>query len=198
MTDNQMKYNYVDVEIVNIFLFNIYGKRTKKKKKSKLKRVILTFFTIFFMILAMVVGVAVGYAYNMLTVIEEDQSFKKEEIDVNEGVQQATGYRNIYLFGVDARNQKNSYDGSLSDVIMVVSINQDTKKVKIASVYRDTYLQNIRTKKFDKITHAFMQGGPQLSMSTLNTNLDLDITDYVAINFNVVVDAVDAVGRSNS
>ncbi len=198
MTDKQMKYNYEDEEKENKNIKNKHGKRTKKKKKSKLKRVILTFFTIFFMILAMVVGVAVGYAYNMLTVIEEDQSFKKEEIDVNEGVQQATGYRNIYLFGVDARNQKNSYDGSLSDVIMVVSINQDTKKVKIASVYRDTYLQNIRTKKFDKITHAFMQGGPQLSMSTLNTNLDLDITDYVAINFNVVVDAVDAVGRSNS
>lgn len=197
MSDKQMRYSNEDEEIENRKPRDKHGKRVKKKKKSKVKRVILTFFTVFFMVLAMAIGVAVGYAYNMLNVIDQDESFDENEIDVNEGVQQATGYRNIYLFGVDARNQKNSYDGSLSDVIMVVSINQDTKKVKIASVYRDTYLQNVRTKKFDKITHAFMQGGPQLSMSTLNTNLDLDITDYVAINFNVVVDAVDAVGRSN-
>lgn len=193
MTDKQMKYNYENEEIEDRKVRSKHGKRAKKKKKSKLKRVILTFFTVFFMILAMMIGVGVGYAYNMLTVIEEDTSFNKEDIEVNEGVK-TTGYRNILLYGVDARNQKNSYDSSLSDVIMIVSINQDTKKVRIASVYRDTYLQNTKTKKFDKITHAFMQGGPQLSMSTINTNLDLDITDYVAVNFSVVVDAVDAVG----
>ena len=39
-----------------------------------------------------------------------------------------------------------------------------------------------------------MLGGPKLSLSTINTNLDLDITDYVAINFSVVVDLIDAVG----
>ncbi len=77
---------------------------------------------------------------------------------------------------------------------MIVSINQETKKVKIASIYRDTYLQDTKTKKFDKITHAFMQGGAERSINNINTNLDLDITDYVAINFNVVVDVVDAVG----
>ncbi len=101
-----------------------------------------------------------------------------------------TGYFNIALFGVDSR--KNSYENTLSDSIMIVSINQDTKKVKIASVYRDTYLKI--GSSFDKITHAFSKGGAKLSLSALNTNLDLSITDYVAVNFNVVVDVVDAVG----
>ena len=193
MSDKQMKYKYNDKEIEDKDIKEKHGKRAKKKKKSKLKRVIFTFFIVFLMVFSMVLGVAVGYAYNMLTEIEQDESFNKEEIEINEGVK-TTGYKNIYLYGVDARNQNKSYEKSLSDVIMIVSINQDTKKVRIASVYRDTYLQNTKTKSFDKITHAFMQGGPSLSMSTLNTNLDLDITEYVAVNFNVVVDAVDAVG----
>lgn len=167
--------------------------KKKKKKKSKLKRVIIVFLIILFMLISMALGVIVGYGYNMIGQMNQDVSFDKSQIEINEGVE-TTGYINLYLFGVDARSQKNSYEGSLSDVIMVVSINQDTKKVKIASVYRDTYLQNTKTKSFDKITHAFGSGGPSLSMSTLNTNLDLDITEYVAINFNVVVDVVDAVG----
>lgn len=190
MSDKQMKRGYDD-EIEGKSQKG--SKKTKKKKKSKLKRVILTMFVILLMIIALVLGVVVGYGYNMLKQVNQDNDFDISEVDINENVE-TTGYKNIILYGVDARSQKNSYEGSLSDVIMIVSINQDTKKVKIASVYRDTYLQNPKTKTYDKITHAFGSGGPSLSMSILNTNLDLDVTDYVAINFNVVVDVVDAVG----
>ncbi len=125
--------------------------------------------------------------------VEYDNTIDKNNIEVNEGVEEKKGYFNVLLYGVDSRNQKNSYDGANSDVIMIVSINQDTKKVKIASVYRDSYLYDTQTKKFDKITHAF-HSGAERSINNINTNLDLDIKDYVAINFSVVVDVVDAVG----
>ena len=193
MSNKQMKHRYEDEEDDLENKIKKQGYKKKKKKKSKLKRVLVIMLIIFLMLTSMVLGVIVGYGYNMLGQVEQDNDFDKSQIEINEGVE-TTGYKNILLFGVDARNQKNSYEGSLSDVIMIVSINQDTKKVKIASVYRDTYLQNTKTKSFDKITHAFGSGGPSLSMSTINTNLDLDITEYVAVNFNVVVDVVDAVG----
>lgn len=164
----------------------------KKKKSSKIVRIIKKIFILLIIFIVIALGIIAGYAYNLWSQIDHDSDFDKSQIEINEGVS-TKGYYNILLFGVDARNQQNSYEGSLSDVIMVVSINQDTKKIKIASVYRDTYLQ-ITGKSFDKVTHAFKSGGPALSMSTINTNLDLDITDYVAINFNVVVDVVDAVG----
>ncbi len=167
--------------------------KKKKKKKSKAKRIIMKTLIILMLILILIIGAIVAYGLSKLGKINRDNSFDKSDIEINEGVE-TTGYINLYLFGVDARDQSDSYNESLSDVIMVVSINQDTKKVKIASVYRDTYLQDAKLKKFDKVTHSFLRGGPSLSMSTLNTNLDLDITDYVAINFNVVIDIVDAVG----
>lgn len=168
-------------------------KKSKKKKKSKAKRIIMKTLIILMLILILLFGVIVAYGFSKIGKIKRDDSFDKKDIAINEGVE-TTGYMNLYLFGVDARDQNDSYKESLSDVIMVVSINQDTKKVKIASIYRDTYLQDAKLKKFDKVTHSFLRGGPSLSMSTLNTNLDLDITDYVAINFNVVIDVVDAVG----
>ena len=186
MSDKQRKCRHSDDEVDD--------KVIRKPKKKKKKHIFLKIFIVMLMLLAMCFGIVAGYGYNMLEYqIDHDTTIDKNEIEINEGVStKAKGVKNIVLYGVDARNQKNSYEGSLSDVIMIVSINQDTKKVKIASVYRDTYLQNTKTKTFDKITHMF-RNGPSLSMSTLNTNLDLDITEYVAINFNVVVDVVDAV-----
>lgn len=161
------------------------NKKTKKKKK---KHIFLRIVLVLLAIIAILAGVIVGYGYSKLIKIDYD-TIDKNEIEVNEGIN-TTGYRNIALFGVDSRS--NSYENTLSDVIMIVSINQDTKKVKIASVYRDSYLKI--GKSFDKITHAYSKGGPTLSLSALNTNLDLDLTEYVTVNFNVVVDVIDAVG----
>ena len=168
-------------------------RKPSKKKKKKKRHIFLKILLVLLMLIAIALGTIVGFAYSMLDQMEFDNQVDKNTIEVNDGVETAKGTVNIALFGVDARNQKNSYSGSLSDVIMIVSINQDTKKVRIASVYRDTYLQMSDTKKFDKITHAFGRG-PQISNNSLNSNLDMDIKDYVAINFNVVVDVVDAEG----
>ena len=162
-----------------------------RNKREKKRHIFLKIFLILLILIVIAAGALLGYAYSKFELVNWDENIDKNEIEVNEGVEEAHGYQNFYLFGVDSR--QNSYDGALSDVIMVVSINHDTKKARIASVYRDTYLQFTDT-TYDKITHAFIQGGPSKSMSVLNKNLDLAITEYVAINFNVVIDVVDAVG----
>lgn len=162
-------------------------KRMRKKKKKK-KHIFLKIVLVLLAIIIILIGVLAGYAYSKLLNIDYD-TIDKNEIEINEGVS-TTGYRNIVLFGVDSRS--NSYENTLSDTIMIISINQDTKKIKIASIYRDTYLKI--GSSYDKITHAYAKGGATLSLSSLNTNLDLDLTEYVAVNFEVVVDVVDAVG----
>lgn len=114
------------------------------------------------------------------------------EIEINDGVEEVlTGYTNIALLGLDT--QDDTFTNSRSDCIMIISINNDTKKVKIASVYRDTYL-NIEGHGLDKVTHAYAFGKAPLALSTINTNLDLDITKYVTIDFNSVIKIVDAIG----
>ena len=147
--------------------------------------------SIILIILLLIVGIVAVFVVNKLNKINYVE-ISKEEIEVNTGVEEnLSGYRNIALFGIDTRDD--TYEGSRSDCIMIASINHDTKEIKIVSVYRDTYL-NIPGRGLDKVNHAYSYGGPALSMSTLNTNLDLDITEFATVNFTATKDIINAIG----
>lgn len=124
-----------------------------------------------------------------------------DQITINEGISgnHLSSYRNIALLGLDTR--ENNYSGSRSDCIMIISINENTKDVKITSVYRDTYLDIKSTNSsnfyFDKITHAYAYGEAKLTLNSLNRNMDLNITEFVAVNFSAVVEIVNAIGGIN-
>ena len=110
----------------------------------------------------------------------------------NEVSERLSKYRNIAIFGVDSRSN-NLDQGNRSDCIIIASINNETKDVKLISVYRDTYVQ-IEGHNLDKITHAYSYGGAQLALNTLNKNLDLNIKEFVTVNFDSVADAVEELG----
>ncbi len=188
MTAKRMKSKDYDEEDIPKSLRHDKEENGKKKKKKK-KHLFLKIVLVLIIIIVILAGVLIGYAYSKIQMIDYDD-INENEIVVNQGLETATGYRNIVLYGVDSRD--NGYEHALSDTIMIVSINQDTKKVKIASVYRDTYLKVGNS--YDKITHAYAKGGPTLSLSSLNTNLDLDLKEFVTVNFNVVVDVINEIG----
>lgn len=86
---------------------------------------------------------------------------------------------NIAFFGVDRRSTS---DFGNSDIIMIISINSQTKKVKLASIMRDTYVK-IYARGQNKINAAYFEGGPKLAIRTLNENFDLAITEYISVDF---------------
>jgi LCP family protein required for cell wall assembly len=99
---------------------------------------------------------------------------------------------NIALFAVDKRTAE---DAGNSDVIMIISIDQTTGKIKMSSIMRDTYVK-IDGKGMDKINAAYATGGPQLAIKTINQNFDMDIKDYMNVDFYSaakIVDALDGV-----
>lgn len=165
----------------------------KEKKKVGLVSKILLIIFIAIIIFVLVAGVS-GYFWAKHKWDKMDYvDLSSSDIEVNPGVNESLkGYRNIVLLGLDAR-EDNFGTGNRSDCIMIISLNQETKNVKIASVYRDTYL-NIDGHGLDKVTHAYSYGGPKLALSTLNKNLDLNITEFVAVNFDTVHTVVDSVG----
>ena len=112
--------------------------------------------------------------------------------EIKEGSSSEKGYRNIALFGVDSRN-KQLDKSTRTDVIMIASINLDTNEVRLVSVYRDTWL-NLSTDAYNKANSAYAKGGPAQAISMLNMNLDLDITDFVTVGFDALIDVIDAVG----
>jgi LCP family protein required for cell wall assembly len=97
---------------------------------------------------------------------------------------------NIALFAVDRRNKN---DEGNSDVIMVISVDPVSKRVKMSSILRDTYV-NIEGKGMDKINSAFAFGGAQLAIKTINQNLAMDIKDYINVDFFSAAKIVDALG----
>nr|WP_281418728.1 LCP family protein [Clostridium frigoris] len=86
-------------------------------------------------------------------------------------------------------NQKTS----LSDSIMIVSIDSNNKKIKISSIMRDTYVK-IKGHGQTKITHAYAYGGPQLAIRTINENFNLNIRDYITLDFFSFEKIIDAIG----
>lgn len=123
--------------------------------------------------------------------IQTDEVIKNENIPADEW-ETMSGYTNIALFGVDSRSGQLE-SGTNSDTIMICSINDITKEVKLVSVYRDTYLDD-GTGSYRKCTEVYAAGGAEQALSMLNKNLDLNITDYVTVNFEALVEAVDLFG----
>lgn len=147
---------------------------------------------------------AIGVMYVVVTATDEvdRKTIDEEKIIINEEVAEilqeeevhnaVKGYRNIALFGVDARDGELGR-GTRSDTIIIASINQDTQEIKLISVFRDTFL-NLGNDSYNKCNAAYANGGPEQAINMLNTNLDLDITDYVTVGFGGLIDSVDALG----
>lgn len=171
------------------------GKRVEEKTKKKMKtwkKVVLVLLLIIVITLGVAAGIGVWYVNDKLGKVNY-VNINEEDIEVTSGIdQQLKGYRTIAIFGVDSRNNE-LVSGTRSDCIILATINEKTKEVKLTSVYRDTYLE-ITGKSLDKVTHAYAYGGASMAMSTLNTNLDLNIKEFVTVNFESVVDIVNAVG----
>ena len=126
----------------------------------------------------------------------DTQEIPKEDIVINEGVEQLAslgeGYLNVALFGVDSREgdlEKNTR----TDCIIVASLNKETKEIKMASVYRDTLL-DLSEGTLQKCNAAYSFGGPKQAINMLNMNLDLDIQNYVTVDFKAIADTIDLLG----
>lgn len=173
--------------------------KTAKKKKKLTKRQQQKRKLVIFGIevLCLLVLLIVLFVWSLWSKISVDGGFGKEEAGINEDLGDDTlltlkGYTNVAIFGLDNRGNGN-YDSGNSDVIMIASINNQTREVKLVSVYRDTYL-SIGDGKYNKANSAYTRGGAKQAVQMLNANLDLNITEYMCVDWGAVVEAVDALG----
>ena len=173
---------------------------TKKKRKAtprqRRKRRLILFIIEIIIVAILLVGVFLMSKFNLMDRVDLDkENIRNEQLNVDTQ-EQLESYTDIALFGLDNRDTGN-YNWGNSDVIMIVSINNKTNELSMVSVYRDTYL-DISAKgeesKFRKANSAFNYGGAEQSLFMLNNNLDLDIDDYVAFDFEAVADAIDVLG----
>ena len=98
----------------------------------------------------------------------------------------------FYLFGCDTQSVT-PYDNLRSDLIKVVEIDPTAKTIKFIGILRDTKVP-IEGYEAQKINGAYMLGGADLAMSTINTNFGLDIDKYIMINFAATIRLIDVIG----
>lgn len=201
MADNSGKEGDISPEN---YKYGAYERNKERKeennmrKKKKMNKGLKIFLIILLVLVIIIVGLGVaGYTF----VNGKIGKMQKENIDttavgINEDTkEELKGYRNIALLGIDSRADDYGL-GNRSDCIIIASLNQETNAVKLISVYRDTYVYVTEngTKRLDKITHAYSYGGAQNTLKSLNEALDLNITEFVTVNFDAVIAAVDSLG----
>ena len=171
------------------------GKRRLSKKARRRRQIRRIVFAVEAILLVVLVGALFIYSKMDKLKPSEINSEEKENIIVNEDIisESIAGYTNIALFGVDTRVAGNLGKGNHSDTIIIASINDETKEIKLVSVYRDTYL-NQADDSYNKATQAYYRGGPEQAINMLNMNLDLDITEYVTVDFAALTSTIDALG----
>ncbi len=180
------------------------GKNNKKLSVGKIIIFAVEFLIIgalLFILLKFVIPATKKSESGGLNVVKLDET-KPEEIGISEEVQKMTEeggvmaeYLNIALFGIDSTSPYVSAleKGYRSDCIMIASINQNTGDIKLVSVYRDTYL-NTGKDTFQKCNAAYALGGGNAAVSMLNSNLDMDITNWMAVSYRGLADAIDSLG----
>lgn len=122
-----------------------------------------------------------------------DDKYDTGEIHINEDLDISKDYTNIALFGVDSR-EGNLGINSHSDSIIVLSINNITGDTKMLSVYRDTFVQFYKgdSVQYNQASTANYYGGAVAAVNMLNKMLDLNITDYITVNFAGLANIIDA------
>lgn len=221
--DNYNKNDNIENENVDFTLdiSDILEDEEREKKKKKRRNIckifliaaeffviFLTSFVIFLLVTpnskAMLANSWLGRMFIKFVVSDDeynnilDTEYDRNNMNANEGVDTETlgKYTNIALFGLDSRYGELD-QGVRSDTIIIVSINNETKEVKMCSVYRDNYLRVIKkdgTAFYGKVNSAYAYGGPEGAVKTLNQNLDLNITDYVSVNFYGIARIIDMLG----
>lgn len=169
-------------------------KLSRKQKKIRRRRKLIGILAAELLLL-LVLGIGV-WGLGKLDKFQ-DLGVKPDEVEMND-MDDATeevlkGYTNIALFGLDTREMGELGAGNRSDTIIIASINNETKEVKLASIFRDTYL-NRADDTYGKCNAAYKAGGPNQAMAMLNTNFDLNIKYFVSVDFLALIKTIDLLG----
>ena len=127
--------------------------------------------------------------------LEASQRFNingNENIINDDAVNKEEGQYLILLVGVDKNGNDDNTDFTRTDTIMLISADTKTGKMELLSIPRDSRVK-IRD-KFDKVNHAHAFGGIELTMQILRQFLGLDIDYYVQVNYQALINIVDALG----
>lgn len=165
-------------------------------KKNRKKTIIIVLACLVILVLA---GLLIGYMFLSHKLDKVDRmDISKADLNINPKVkEELKDYKNIALLGIDTNPANGETDEKArTDAIVVMSINKKTKEIKLIALNRDSYLDiEVNGKhNIDKVNHAHHYGGPIDTIRALNRNLDLNVDDFVRVNWRTVAEITDSMG----
>lgn len=176
-----------------------YRTTYKVERKRKKRRRIFFFMVVPLLILVLGVTSYGAFLYSKAqTVIDDsytplDRESSKRDKPVDPEIDNVS----ILFIGVDDSDTRNFSAGSRTDALMLATLNEKQKSVKLLSIPRDSYVY-IPSKGYeDKINHAYGSGGAASTIESVEELLDVPVDYYVNMNFNAFIDVIDALGGIN-
>lgn len=160
--------------------------KKKKKKKSHAKKIAAVLLTI-----CMILALLFAGAYFIVRAIVSRTNYQPYETEYVRAadVMHDSDVMNVLLIGSDERG---SVDTARSDAMIVLSVNENTKKIVMTSILRDSYV-NIPGYGMQRINHSYQMGGPALLIQTIEENFKIGIDYYASVDFFAFMDIIDCV-----
>ena len=161
--------------------------------KRNENEILLIFLTIF---ATLIINIII-YGYQLLSksvsieISEDDEKSGIKKKIVEDNIDKGHDVTNIVLLGIDGKG----FSGNArSDSIIIVSLDRKNNSMKLTSILRDTYI-HIPGKGMDKLGHAYAYGGSELAIKTINQNFNMDIKDFITVDFVGFEKIIDVIGR---
>lgn len=194
--NNEIKGGFVDISS---------GKQVNKIYKKRGRAIRIT--SIILSVLLLIGGSGFLYYYSVLNSlkfvdISDDNSTKSTSSTLptsdgtfdkplsNDELLEDSKVLNVMLFGED--NAKGAEFGR-SDSMIMLSIDNRHKKLKMTSFQRDSYVY-VDGYGYDKLTNAYAYGGPKLTIQTIESNFGVKVDRYAVVDYASFIDIIDVLG----
>ena len=167
----------------------------KNNKKPKKKRGFFRRIKALVLVAAIIFGIGTGLIYFTFSSVNYTETGHSKNVFLDSSsLMQSPMVQNILLIGVDRRNPD---DSSRSDTMLLVSVNSATRKIKLTSFMRDSYVYIPEMKTNAKLNAACTRGGAQTVMDTIEYNFNIKIDHYMMVDFTMFEDIIDGLGGVN-
>ncbi|MGN1266912.1 MAG: LCP family protein [Dorea sp.] len=162
-------------------------------RKNKKRKIIIIVMVVLLLILIGIYGSIVWKFYSGIvdTVPADQVDSTAENVMIAETEKKDDEVVNILLVGTDTRDPNS--DMGRSDSMMMISFNKTEQKTTAVSFLRDSLVE-IDGHGKSRLGHTYAYGGVGLTINTINQTYDLDIQDYITINFENLVSVIDEIG----
>ena len=137
-------------------------------------------------------SIAWKYYQDVVSIVPEDQvDPTAKSVKIAQEDPKDEDVFNVLLVGTDSRDPNS--DMGRSDSMMLVSFNKSKNKSTVVSFLRDS-LVDIDGYGKSRLGHTYAYGGIGLTINTINKTYDLDIQNYITIDFENLVSIIDEIG----